>query len=260
MSARSVTDRVRRYLDPRPVPWMTVAVLATGMAFADGFVLTALNGATGVPDPARAPFADWMFRSALLTPVVVMAVAAVLARVRRPGPDHGGAKAALRSMVFIVLAGTAVGICAVVASSAHDYYLQVQQIRLTAATHIHQSTIAAGHGGDCSTTCLTERSTLVADLRGVGFAGPILLGVNILVAGWLAALLGGRLRGGGRPTSGGRYSVRASLTGMGRWLRRPRLDSAGSGRVPPLPVPAEPTVAGRAPGLDVSTSRRSSTG
>ena len=52
-----------------PLAWGAVVVLAVVLAFADGFVIVALEGAVGAIERAQNPFGDWLLYSAVLVPV-----------------------------------------------------------------------------------------------------------------------------------------------------------------------------------------------
>jgi hypothetical protein len=48
--------------------------------------------------------------------------------------------------------------------------------------------------GNCnSMICDEQRFSLAADARGVGIGIPIMLGINIVLIGWILAFFGGRL-------------------------------------------------------------------
>src|SRR3954451_24326575 len=79
-------DGVRRRR--QSVPWLYVGLLAVLMAYADGFVVKALQGATGAIERSQHPFSSWLWHSTLLLPVFALAVVAVLAwAYRRYGPE-----------------------------------------------------------------------------------------------------------------------------------------------------------------------------
>jgi hypothetical protein len=212
MSMTSTSERVRTFLDPRPARWSVVLTLSIVMAFADGFVLTSLTGAVGAIERTQGLFSTWLINSAVLSPLFLLAILFVLSRVRK---RHGAGSAlrttrkVLTSILLIAIAGTVVGLAAVTASSAYDYYLQARQLDLTAPLHDQPAAAvpgdpaaaaaAAAHSGHGTGGCVTDelcdqkRETLVADMRGIGFAGPILLVTNIVLAAWLVALFGGSL-------------------------------------------------------------------
>jgi hypothetical protein len=210
MSTTTTSQRVRAFLDPAPARWPTVVLMALAMSVADCFVLTALTGAVGAIERTQGRFFTWMLDSVVLWPLFVLAILLVLGRIRhRHGTVLRGSRKVLLSALLIAVAGTVIGLGAVAASSAYDYHLQADQLELTGPLHNHeapavsepagsQSAAAlaashAGHDASCDETCQEERLTLNSDLRGVGFAGPILLVVNIVLVGWLLALFGGRL-------------------------------------------------------------------
>jgi hypothetical protein len=204
MSMTSTSERVRTFLDPRPARWSTVLLLSVVLAYADGFVMTSLTGAVGFIKRAQDLFGEWVIQSAILVPFFVVALLLVLRRIRRrQGAVLRSAKKVWTSAVLLAVGGTVVGVLAVSASSAYDYYLQANELDVAGPLHNH-STITipgaadatvdphAAHGA-CDETCTDKRQTLVDDMRGVGITSPIMLVANIVLVGWLLALLGGQL-------------------------------------------------------------------
>ncbi len=186
-----------------PLPWLTVAALAALMAYADGFWLTSLQGAIGAIERSQHPASLWLRSSSLALPLFVAAVLAALGLARRRyGPQLAGGRAVLVAALLVALAGTAVGLTDVVVSSATDYGLQVEQIRLQHSLHTHSGAEALGLAGRpgeggtgaCPDSCRqAQRATLGAHARGIADAGLLVLGSNLLLTGWVVAARGGRL-------------------------------------------------------------------
>ena len=176
-------------------PWLTVAVLAAAMAYADGFWLTSLQGAIGSVARARGPFQDWLRVSTVLLPIFAVAVHKALARGRRRyGPRPRTTRAVLGTALLVALAGSVVGIGALVANSAYEYNLQANELQLTRSTHAH--TVAADQAhSSCDATCIAQHKTLVVHVRGVAYASGIVVVTNLLLVGWVVALQGGRIEG-----------------------------------------------------------------
>jgi hypothetical protein len=175
----------------RAVPWLTVAALAITMAYADGFLMTALQGAVGAIQRTREPVVSWLRDSTIMLPVFVVAVLRALAVAhRRYGPVLRKARTVLAAALLIVVAGSVVGIGEIVASSTYDYYLQSKQLERTDSTHSHESGAA---NSDCAATCQALRSTLAVDERGVEYGSAIVLLTNLVLVGGVVALRGGRL-------------------------------------------------------------------
>src|SRR5688572_21862591 len=106
----------------RPVAWTTVAVLAVVMAFADGFVLTAVQGAVGAVGRAQEPVTFWLWSSSALTPVFALAVFAAIRYARRLfGPTLRSPLRVVGAALLIALAGSAVGTAGLAVSAAYDY-------------------------------------------------------------------------------------------------------------------------------------------
>ncbi len=215
MSMTSTSGRVRAFFDPRPARWSTVIILAAVMAVADTFVLTALTGAVGAIERTQGLFGSWLIESLILLPIFVLAELLVLRWVRRRyGMSLRGPRRILTASLLIAITGTVVGIAAVTASAGYDYYLQAAQIDISGPVHEHDAGAPgspadahATHGGTCDETCQEKQQTLQDDLRGVGFSGPILLGVNLLLVAWLLAAFGGELSGPGRRRAAARAAA-----------------------------------------------------
>jgi len=101
------------------VPWLTVLPLAAAMAYADGFWMLSLRGAVGAIERTQQPFSSWLRESTLLLPLFVLAVLGALTlALRRFGPELTSTKMVVASGFLVALAGTTVGVGAIVASDS----------------------------------------------------------------------------------------------------------------------------------------------
>lgn len=186
--------RLHRVLGPGPVPWGTVLALAVLLSLADGFIVTAVQGAVGAIERTGEPFASWMRTSLLSLPVFALAVLAALATARRRfGPAIHTPKRVVVTALLIAVAATLVGTALVVASAAYDYHLQSEQIRATVASHGH-----AHHGLSASQQ---QAATLAGDEAGARDAARYIALANVVLVAWVTALRGGRLDAGRRRVS-----------------------------------------------------------
>ncbi|GLY69015.1 hypothetical protein [Amycolatopsis taiwanensis] len=200
MPTRPFKDRLRAFLDPRPARWRTVIVLGIVLGYGDGYVLVALTGAAGAIERTNHPFSSWLEESAFLVPLFILAELLVLRRIRRrSGPVLRSGKAVLGTALLIAVAGTVTGFVGVAVSAALDYRLQTQLIEFSSrfGDQNGDPLITAGSTaarGNCnSMVCNEERLSLASDARGVAISAPILLGVNVVLVGWVLAGFGGRL-------------------------------------------------------------------
>ena len=200
MSMTTASGRVRAFLDPRPVSWVTVVLLAIVLTYADGFVLTVLTGAVGAIQRTQSPFVSWLIDSTVLLPVYVLGVLVAFKLARRwVGPVLHTAKQVMLGSLVIALAGTVIGIAAAAANAAYDYNLQHNELVVSGPVHADHDTVipgqaAAGHNHPtCDELCSQEHDTLVADVKAVGFGGPAILILNVLAVAWMVALIGGSL-------------------------------------------------------------------
>jgi hypothetical protein len=200
MPTRTFKDRLRAFLDPRPARWPTVIVLGVVLAYADGYVLVALTGAVGAIQRTNHPFPAWLEESAVLVPLFILAELLVLRLIRRrAGPVLRSWRAVVVSAFLIAVAGTFAGTIGITASAAYDFSLQTKLIDFDAQFMDQNgdplvtagSTVARGNCN--SMICDEQRFSLATDLRGVGIAVPLLLGINIVMIGWVLAGFGGRL-------------------------------------------------------------------
>ncbi|WP_448628036.1 hypothetical protein [Geodermatophilus sp. URMC 64] len=194
MSLRTVPRRALAALRPRPVPWPTVVALAALMAYADGFVLTSIQGAVGAIERAQSPFATWLLSSTLLLPVYLLAVLAALAHARRRlGPALRSGRRIVAAALLVAAAGTLVGFGAVVTSAVYDYRLQSELVARIHATHAAGNQVRAPDAGTCTGLCASLEQTRAADERAARYATATDLGLNVVIVGWVLALRGGRL-------------------------------------------------------------------
>ncbi|MEP7193082.1 MAG: hypothetical protein ABI903_09480 [Actinomycetota bacterium] len=168
------------------VPWMTVLPLAAVMAFADGFWMTSLRGATGSIERNQTPFVSWLRESTLSLPVFAIAVAAALMLAASLfGPVLGRAKTVVAAALIVVAAGTLVGVFEIVASAAYDYRLQTSQTM--AMDSMASSPSAVG-------TTSQNQATFGLQAHSVGVGSGLILVTNIALVGWVVAMRGGRLK------------------------------------------------------------------
>lgn len=173
-----------------PLAWGAVAALAVVLAFANGFVIVTMEGATGAIERAQGPFGDWLRYSAVLVPVFGLAVTWALSRAYRRG--HG----IVRTLLLLFAAATAVAVVALIANTAYDYHLQTALLAKTAGLHVHGT--GPGDAGNSayadSFWTPEQRDTMLLSVRAIGFGSVVMVAVNLFFVGWVTALLGGRLR------------------------------------------------------------------
>jgi len=200
MSIETTSQTVRTPLR-RPVPWLTVGLLTVVLAYADGFWLTSLQGAIGAIERSQGPFQGWLRGSTLTLPVFALAVLWALRRAaRRYGPDLNRPRAVLAAALLVVAAGTVVAVAWLAASAVYDYSLQSHLIQVQNITH--GGTGMAGMAGMTGTAATTApgmggmstgemlQSTLALHVRGIAYAGGLVLLTNLLLVGWVVALRG----------------------------------------------------------------------
>jgi hypothetical protein len=181
---RPQVARPRVYDATRDVAWLTVLGLAASMAFADMFWVVSLRQVAGAIERTSDPFSDWLRESILLLPTYVVAVLCVrVVRRRRTPSAAAGGTSRVGTALVLVGAGTVVGVLALAASSLYDYRLELALLGHTAH-------------GSCVADCLASQrtSTALLQLKSLGLGSALILATNLVVVGWVAALLGGRLR------------------------------------------------------------------
>jgi hypothetical protein len=186
----TVRQRLRALPGAARVPWGTVTALAGLLAAADGFVLTAVQGAVGAIERSQGPFVSWLQISALTLPVFFAAVLGALAVARRRlgTPLHSGRKV-VAATLMVVAAATVLGTAEIGISAAFDYHLQTQLVQVQHANH------ATGDGGSGLhiDPAEAQQKSLETDLLGVRIGSGVDLVVNAVLVGWVVALRGGRL-------------------------------------------------------------------
>jgi hypothetical protein len=179
------------------VPWLTAALLAVVVAYADGFWMVALRETIGAIERAQEPFRSWLVDSAWLVPVYLL----VLVVVFRRAADRAWRPVVV--LLLVAIACTVLGMTVVAVRTANDYQLQSRQLTVLHAVH-GTPAVAAGHGhvpsSGCDTLCRDRAEMVAVDLRAMPLALAGLGGTNLIVVGWVVALLGGgRALPGGRP-------------------------------------------------------------
>jgi hypothetical protein len=172
-----------------PLPWAAVATLAVVLAFANGFVIVALQGAVGAIERAQSPFTDWLRDSALAVPVFGLAVIWVLARAHRSG------RRTVTTVLLVAAATTVVGVTLMIISAGYDYHLQTQLLAKTASLHVHGTgpgSVDSAYGDAAWSP--EQRETALVAVKGIGLGTVLLTAVNVGFVGWLTALFGGRLQ------------------------------------------------------------------
>lgn len=180
-----------------PLAWGAVAALAVVLAFADGFIIVTMEGATGAIERAQGPFGDWLRYSAILVPFFGLAVMWALSRSYRRG------RRIAMTILLLVAAATAVGVLALIANTAYDYHLQTALLAKTAGLHS-----AHPIGGADSNSAYSDgvwnpeqRDTMLLSVKAIGFGSVAMVAANIFFVGWVIALMGGRVRRADRPES-----------------------------------------------------------
>jgi hypothetical protein len=189
ISADLSTARDGTVRGPRAVPWGTVAALAVVLAYADGYWLVSLQGAVGAIGRTQHPFATWLRESTVVLPVFGFAVlGAQTLALRWFGPEPDRTRTVVATALLVVASGTAVGLAAIVASSAFDYRLQ--------SAHLQLAQGMSSMYGRCDSSCLAnqERDTLEAHVRGVLLVSRWVLLTNLMLVAWVTAIMGGRIR------------------------------------------------------------------
>jgi len=194
-------ERFVDYLKALRLSWTTVVVLAVFLAFADGFVLLAFQGAVGAVERQSQPFHRWIGASLLLVPFFAAAVVVAMILTRRWAGKlsrrwvQGGI-----AVLLIVATSAALGASVEAVSGAYDYSLQTRHIDLMVATHSLHNTGTSLFGQatplttpKCDAACQQKHNTIVVHIRSVFMAAKIMLMVNLVLTAWLIAIRGGRL-------------------------------------------------------------------
>jgi len=181
-SARPTAGRLPTRL---AVPWFTVLLLAAVMAYADGFWMLSMRGATGAIERSDGAFTSWWRESTVSLPVFVVAVlGALLLAIRLFGPVLRTFSAVALGTLLVAMAGSVAGIAETLVSSAYDYYLQSSMLSMIETMH-----------GLCTNSCLVQaqQSSLDLQVRAALYTSGLLLVTNVVLVGWLVAMRGGRL-------------------------------------------------------------------
>ncbi|WP_448625265.1 hypothetical protein [Geodermatophilus sp. URMC 64] len=186
----AVRQRSRALPAPRPVPWGTVTTLAVLLAAADGFVLTAVQGAVGAIERSQGPFVSWLQTTAFTLPIFFAVVlgAHTIAR-RRFGPALHSLRTVVPAALLIAAAAALVGTAEVGISAAMDYRFQSELLQVQHANH------TTGDGGAVThiDPVQAAQQSLETDLLGARIGAGLDLAANVVLVGWVAALRGGRL-------------------------------------------------------------------
>jgi len=194
-------QRLVGYLKALRLSWTTVAVMAVFLAFADGFVLLAFQGAVGAVERQSQPFQRWIVMSLLLIPFYAAAVVVAMILTRRWAGKlrrtwvKGGI-----AVLLIVGTSALLGAAMEGVNGVYDYSLQSKHIDLMVATHsLHntEKSLFAQPGPvqtpKCDAACRQKHDTIVVHIRSVFLAGELMLAINLVVTVWLVAIRGGRL-------------------------------------------------------------------
>ena len=199
MSTNQRRQRLHAWQERQQVWWISIAVFAIVMAYADGFWVTSLQGAVGAIERRQPPFERWLRDSTLMVPVYVIAVlAAVLMARRLVGHGHGKVVKFATTALLIVLLSSVVATAEVAASSAYDYHLQTRHLELQHASHTtlvaaQPGTIVPTNPSSCTGTCAVRRDTFNMHVRAVLYGSRMMLITNLVLVVWVLALRGNRL-------------------------------------------------------------------
>jgi hypothetical protein len=184
---------------PLPVSRWTVAAFALVLTAADGFLATALRGATGYIQNTQEPFRDWVLYLAVMLPIVAGTVLGALWLARRF--VRQGAMRMLVGAALVVVLTTTVAMAQMGLTAVYDYRSQVAQ--QTLMHHIHDgngTTIRLDPGvsvpaqtPSCTGLCAQKQGTLDAHMRGLRLGLLLLLITNGVLVLWALALRGGRI-------------------------------------------------------------------
>ena len=173
-----------------PLPWGFVAGVAVTLAMANAFIIVAVQGAIGAIERAQSPFTSWLHYSAMVVPVFALAVTWALARAHHRG------RRTPTTVLLVAAASAAVGIVALVISTAYDYHLQSQLLARSSSlhsTHVIGASGAANSAYDDGAWSPEQRDTLLTDVKGAILGSVLLIGINLVLVAWITALRGGRL-------------------------------------------------------------------
>ena len=180
------------------VSWISVAVLAVVITFADGFWITSLEGAVGAIERTQSPFTSWLSESLIVLPLFALGVLAALAVGRRWfGQQRNwvrmGATAAL-----VVVAVTVVAVGQTTFNAVRDYRVQAEQVTKLHLLHPTAPSVDAVNAdlvanGSCNSICAAQRNTLEVHVKSIGMASLLLALTNVVLVAWVLMLRGGVL-------------------------------------------------------------------
>jgi hypothetical protein len=172
--------------------WITIGVFAVVIAAIDGFWVTSLQGAVGAIERTQGPFAHWLRYSALMIPLLGLAVIAALRLARRWDKPHRRQSVRLAiTALLVVVVTTLVSIGEVVANSVYDYHLQSRQLGLMHA--LHTLPTVGQSGPACNALCLARQQTFDVHVRAITMGGLVLLVTNVVVVAFLLIFRSDRL-------------------------------------------------------------------
>jgi hypothetical protein len=201
VSTKERAQRFVSYLKALRLSWTTVALLAVFLAFADGFVLLAFQGAVGAVERQSNPFQRWIVSSLLLVPFFAAAIVVGMILTRRWAGKVKSTWVKGGVAVLLIVATTALlGAGVEGVSGAYDYSLQSRHIDLMVATHSLHNTEKSlfaqptpGVTPKCDAACRQKHDTIVVHIRSVGLAGEYMLVINFVLTLWVIAMRGGRM-------------------------------------------------------------------
>jgi hypothetical protein len=185
-----------------PVWWVTIAAFAIVIAYADGLIVTSLQGAVGAIERRQPLFERWLRDSTLMLPLFFLAVLAAMLLARRwVGHGHRGLVKLGTTALLIVVLTSGVAVAEMSVNAAYDYHLQTQHLVLVHQSMNMSTPIAAGQpgsvtqAGTASRDALrsSERDTLNVHLKAIRLGSLALLTSNLVLVLWVLALRSDRL-------------------------------------------------------------------
>jgi hypothetical protein len=200
MSKQDSVQRAPAERRTLPVWWMTIAVFAIVIAYADGFWVTSMQGAVGaIERQQNPPLERWLRDSSLMLPFFFLAVLAAVLIARRLVGHHRGLVKFGTTALLITLLSSGVAAAQMTASSAYDYHLQTQHLVLE--EHLGHNHVAVPAGtaldqttaGTCTGLCSAERDTFNVHVRAVLYGSWVMLITNLVLVLFVLALRSNRL-------------------------------------------------------------------
>ncbi|GAA1896644.1 hypothetical protein [Lapillicoccus jejuensis] len=169
---------------PGAVPWATVLVAAVVLGAADLWWVLVLRGAVGFIQRARSPFTVWATEVVLWLPLVALGVLLGLTAAQRVAAHRRGASVA--AVGGMVAGASAAGVALLAVQAVYDTALQRGQV----------SEMSSMVGKGCDAACVQRQLDSVAglQLRAFGVGVALVVVTNVVLATWLWAAAGGRLR------------------------------------------------------------------